>query len=369
MRTVLSYCRSFDALAAARLILATALPLFFVAGIMPTLSHAQETLPQTNVQEEEWSIPSINPENNAQPDDAQDAPARPTEVEMTRDENPTPADTRDSFAARRPTETPISNIPPPQNGATTPNIPPPLPMREVPSPSTRDAPPPRPVRETPPALAPAREAPPPTPVREAPPPTARDVAPSPSTRNVPARAAEAESASTESANAESAPSIDPRDAPAQKLFSEAVALEQESLEKAAVKYEEVVQRFEKAATPGSRLFAARALLNKGNILNKQDNPKEAISTYERIERTFGSERTPAMREVLAASYVSRAETLYKQGDLEKTLDTYAQLEQQFSNEESAFVKRLVDITKWRVAEIRVSNKLATSPRPRAEPKP
>jgi len=158
-----------------------------------------------------------------------------------------------------------------------------------------------------------------------------------------------------------APLIDARDMPAQKLFSEAVLLEQESLEKAVTKYEEVIQRFARSSSPGSRQFAARALLNKGSILGKLGNDKEAIFTFERTERNFGNEKTPAIREVLASALVSKAETFYKQGDIEKTLDTYAQLERQFDKDENDFIARLIDITKWRVTEIRVSNKMVLSP--------
>jgi len=145
--------------------------------------------------------------------------------------------------------------------------------------------------------------------------------------------------------------LDAKDVPAQTLFSQAVSMEREDAKKAVAKYEEVMQRYGRAATPGSRLFAVRALLNKGGILGRQGDAKEAVITYERIERNFGNEKTPAIREVLASAFVSKAEALYKMGSAEKAIDTYKQLEKQFDKDENDFIRRLVDITKWRVAEI------------------
>jgi tetratricopeptide (TPR) repeat protein len=148
--------------------------------------------------------------------------------------------------------------------------------------------------------------------------------------------------------------------PAQALFSQAVSLERESPEKAIAKYDEVMQRYVRGASSGSRQFAARALLNKGSLLSKQGNDKEAISNYERLERNFSNERSPAIREALASALVSKAEAFYKQGNTEKTLDAYAQLNRQFSRDDNDFIMRLLDITRWRVAEInaeiRVKNK-------------
>ena len=160
----------------------------------------------------------------------------------------------------------------------------------------------------------------------------------------------------------SAPPLDPKDMPAQALFSQAASLERESPEKAIAKYDEVMQRYGRGATPGSRQFAARALLNKGSLLSRQDNDKEAIFNYERIERNFSNERNPAIREVLASALVSKAEAFYKLGNAEKALDTYAQLDQQFGKDDSDFIMRLIDITKWRVAEIR-DNNITLSSRP------
>jgi tetratricopeptide (TPR) repeat protein len=159
------------------------------------------------------------------------------------------------------------------------------------------------------------------------------------------------------------PALDARDIPAQTLFTQAVSIERESSEKAIPKYDEVMQRFGRASSPGSRQFAARALLNKGGILGKQGNDREAILTYERIERNFGNEKATAIREVLASALVSKAETFYRQGNAEKALTTYAQLDEQFSADENEFIKRLVDITKWRVTEIRINNKMALSSAP------
>ncbi|MCL1826309.1 MAG: hypothetical protein FWG26_10340 [Betaproteobacteria bacterium] len=148
-----------------------------------------------------------------------------------------------------------------------------------------------------------------------------------------------------------APPLDARDVPAQTLFSQAASMEREDTKNAVAKYEEVMQRYGRASTPGSRLFAARALLNKGGVLGRQGDAKEAVATYERIERNFGNEKTPAIREVLASAFVSKAEALYKMGSAEKAVDTYKQLEKQFDKDENDFIRRLVDITKWRVAEI------------------
>jgi tetratricopeptide (TPR) repeat protein len=156
------------------------------------------------------------------------------------------------------------------------------------------------------------------------------------------------------------PALDARDIPAQTLFTQAVSIERESSEKAIPKYDEIMQRFGRSPTPGSRQFAARALLNKGGILCKQGNDKEAILVYERIDRNFGNEKTPAIREVLASALVSKAEAFYKLGSPEKALATYAQLDGQFSADNNDFIKRLIDITKWRVTEIQINNKTALS---------
>lgn len=166
-----------------------------------------------------------------------------------------------------------------------------------------------------------------------------------------------------STHAQEPPSVDSRDIPAQTLFSQAVSLERESPKDALVKYDEVMSRFGRATTPGSRQFAARALLNKGSILGKNGDDKEAISTLDRIDRNFGNEKSAAIREVLASALVSKAEIFYKQGDVNKTIDIYDQLNKQFSNDESDFIKRLIDISEWRVAEIRARNNTALSSRP------
>jgi len=164
--------------------------------------------------------------------------------------------------------------------------------------------------------------------------------------------------------ARTAPTLDARDLPAQTLFNQALSMERDAPEKAIVKYEEVMQRYGRAATPGSRQFAARALLNKGGILVELGDAKEAIITYERVERNFGNEKSPAIREVLASAIVSKAEAFYKQGNTEKTLAAYGQLDQQFNKEdESDFIKRLTDIAKWRATEIRINDKMALSSRP------
>jgi tetratricopeptide (TPR) repeat protein len=152
-----------------------------------------------------------------------------------------------------------------------------------------------------------------------------------------------------------------RDMPAQALFSQAVSLEREfpeNPEKAIAKYDEVIQRYVRGTTPGTRQFAARAMLNKGNLLSKHDKDREAIVSYERVERNFSNEKSPAIREVLASSFVSKAEAFYKLGNVEKALGTYVQLGKHFKNDENDFIMRLLDITKWRAAEIRDINKLA-----------
>jgi len=160
------------------------------------------------------------------------------------------------------------------------------------------------------------------------------------------------------------PALDTRDLPAQTLFNQAVSMEREAPEKAVVKYDEVMQRYGRASTPGSRQFAARALLNKAGILAGRDNAKEAIATYERIERNFGNEKSLAIREVLASAIVSKAEVFYKLSNIEKTLAAYDQLNQQFSRENgSDFIKRLTDIAKWRATEIRINNKIVLSSSP------
>jgi len=164
-----------------------------------------------------------------------------------------------------------------------------------------------------------------------------------------------------SAQERSAPTLDARDLPAQTLFNQALSMERESPEKAIVKYDEVMQRYGRA-TPGARQLAARALLNKGGILAERGDTQNAIITYERIERNFGNEKIPAIREVLASALVSKAEAFYKQdrNNPEKTLAAYVQLEQQFGKDDSDFIKRLIDISKWRATEIQVDNKMALS---------
>jgi len=159
-----------------------------------------------------------------------------------------------------------------------------------------------------------------------------------------------------------APALDARDLPAQTLFNQAVSLEREAPEKAIAKYDEVMQRYGRT-TPGSRQFAAKALLNKGNLLIERGETRDAIITYERIERNFGNEKIPSIREVLATSLVSKAEAFYKQGNTEKTLAAYDQLSQQFDKDDNDFIKRLIDISKWRATEIRVNNQMALSSRP------
>jgi len=125
-----------------------------------------------------------------------------------------------------------------------------------------------------------------------------------------------------------------------------------------------MQRYGRAPTPGSRQFAARALLNKASILGERnESARDAILTYERIDRNFGNEKAPAIREVLASALVSKAETLYKLGSAEKSLAVYDQLEQQFGKDDNDFIKRLTDIAKWRATEIRVNNNMVLSSRP------
>ena len=158
----------------------------------------------------------------------------------------------------------------------------------------------------------------------------------------------------------SQPPIEAKDIPAQALFNQATLLEQEDPEKAVTTYEQVMQRFGRGTPAFSRLLAARALLNKGGILGERGEIKEAIITYERIEKNFGNEKIPAIREVLASALVSKAETFYKQGNAEKTLATYTQLNQQFSKDDNDFIKRLIDVTRWRITEIRVAHNIALS---------
>ena len=209
------------------------------------------------------------------------------------------------------------------------------------------------------------------------------------------------------------PPLEARDLPAQALFNEAVAFEREGkgIEKAAARYDEVMHRFGRAPTSGSRQFAARALLNKGALLHRSalhnkggsleernEMTKDAIITFERIERNFGNEKSLPIRVVLASALASKAEALYRLGEAEKTLAAYNQLERNFGNEKSEdirvvlasalvskaetlhrmgekkktlatydqlaqqfgkdnndFIKRLTNIAKWRAIEIRRSN--------------
>lgn len=154
-----------------------------------------------------------------------------------------------------------------------------------------------------------------------------------------------------------------RDMAAQALFNQALLTEQqEAPEKAIAKYEEIMQRHGRAPTPSTRQFAARALLKKGKLLGEQNNAKDAFITFDRIERNFGNEKSPAMREILALALVSKAEAFYKQGDTEKALNAYAELDQQFRDDDNDSIRRLVEITKWRATEIRISNNIALSSR-------
>ncbi|MDR0565161.1 MAG: tetratricopeptide repeat protein [Azoarcus sp.] len=147
------------------------------------------------------------------------------------------------------------------------------------------------------------------------------------------------------------------------LFEQAASMEQENPTQAIATYEQVMQRFGRRTPAATRALAARALLNKGSVFSEQGHLKDAIYTYERIERNFGNERLPDIREVLASALVSRAEAFYKLGDTEKTLALYTQLAQRFGNDENDYIRSLIDVTSWRIAEIKVADKTALSSRP------
>lgn len=155
-----------------------------------------------------------------------------------------------------------------------------------------------------------------------------------------------------------------RESAAQVLFNQARAAERRSPDRALATYEQIAQKYGRNDPPFLRLLAVKALFRKAEILlAKDNNTKDAILTFDRIENRFGQDKELPVRELLASALVSKAETFYKQGNTEKALATYVQLDRKFNQDESGFIRQLVDITKWRSAEIRSGGNMALSTSP------
>ena len=154
-----------------------------------------------------------------------------------------------------------------------------------------------------------------------------------------------------------------RESAAQVLFNQARTAERRNPDKALAIYEQIAQKFGKNDPPFLRLLAVKALFKKAEILLGKDNTKDAILTFERLESRFGQDKELPVREILASALVSKAEPFYKQGNAEKALATYVQLDRKFNQDESDFIRQLVDITKWRSAEIRSGGNMALSSSP------
>ena len=146
-----------------------------------------------------------------------------------------------------------------------------------------------------------------------------------------------------------------REQTVQKLFNKALAAEnKKDTETALSTYEQIVQFYKKEDLPTVQELAANALLNRGVIFNSQGNTQEAISTYERLDRRFGQESTtPEIRKALVSALVFKAEALYAQGNTKKSLATYQEIEKRFRKDEDSLIKQLIDITRWRAAEMQM----------------
>jgi tetratricopeptide (TPR) repeat protein len=152
-----------------------------------------------------------------------------------------------------------------------------------------------------------------------------------------------------------------RESAAQVLFNQARAAERKHPDRALATYEQIAQKYGKNDTPFLRLLAVKAMFRKAEmLLGKDNNTRDAILTFERIENRFGQDKELPVRELLASALVSKAETLYKQGNAEKALAAYVQFDRKFDRNESDFIRQLVDITKWRSAEIRTGGNMLSS---------
>ena len=94
--------------------------------------------------------------------------------------------------------------------------------------------------------------------------------------------------------------------------------------------DELVRRFGESNDPGRQLQVAEALLNKGMVLRRTDQPDAAVNAYDELVRRFGESDDPNLRLQVAQALGNKATSLDQMDHPQAEVGTYDELVRRFS---------------------------------------
>ena len=106
-------------------------------------------------------------------------------------------------------------------------------------------------------------------------------------------------------------------------------------------FDEVVKRFGELAEPGVREQVAKALFNKGVMLDKQNHTEKALEAYDELVRRFGDATEPTVREQVAAGLRNKGVILGQDKQTEKALEAFDELVRRFGDATEPTVREQV----------------------------
>lgn len=103
-------------------------------------------------------------------------------------------------------------------------------------------------------------------------------------------------------------------------------------DKAITAFDEVIRRYGRSSRLAMREIVARALINKGIILNQAKYPDEAIAAYDEVIRRYSGDTDPVYKKIVLQAICNAAEVLKRQGRKEEAEKRRRMIEELFGSE-------------------------------------
>jgi tetratricopeptide (TPR) repeat protein len=113
------------------------------------------------------------------------------------------------------------------------------------------------------------------------------------------------------------------------------------LSEALALYNLIISRFSKAREPALREQVAKALFNKGWVLDNRGDSEDAIGVYDDVVARFGEASEPALREEVAMALVNKGIMLDERGDSEQAIGVYDDVVARFGEASDPALRREV----------------------------
>ena len=105
--------------------------------------------------------------------------------------------------------------------------------------------------------------------------------------------------------------------------------------------DEVVDRFRTSETPALQEAVAKALVNKGVVLRALQRPDDAVAACDEVMRRFGASETPALQENVAKALVNKGITLRALQRSDDALAAFDEVVRRFGKSETPALQEMV----------------------------